>query len=469
MTNPALSRSTKEAAVLRFAAVIFLWCPLVVTAAETAGGIFMSVLPNSRSLQVGDTGSVFVAITNTNRDASAHHCYMTQHQSTPGQIIGQLLKPTDPLTNEIILDPDIRLFDVPRNSTRTYLYSFTPNVAFAPKELQLIVRCEYPRRSFGSDSVASPVYTGVNSILLTADEDAVPDVVVLASTHSGDGVLRVDGESRTGAFAVSSINLGASSALTVTADTGYRTFPIALSLCETNSEGVCTNPRIPSNEPVVLENSSQSTRTFSIFATAKAELPFAPASRRVYVRFKDQRGITRGTTSVAITSPEAAPAIHPSDVDIVLAKLPVLNRDKSLLGGATQDQIREDIRDLIESWPISDQQKSSLKDYALSLQLILQTDLEDIEKIERTASALSRGASCLRGFEREVADYGHVKMPRILFASTFNTLVRTEHYFVFSSKADDLLLELVNDPRTCGRNYILTDEAFALSGGLEQK
>ncbi len=42
------------------------------------------------------------------------------------------------------------------------------------------------------------------------------------------------------------------------------------------------------------------TPTFSVFLQASGAIPFAPATSRVFVRFKDAGGGLHGSTSVAI-------------------------------------------------------------------------------------------------------------------------------------------------------------------------
>lgn len=42
------------------------------------------------------------------------------------------------------------------------------------------------------------------------------------------------------------------------------------------------------------------TPTFAIFIGAAGTVPFDPARNRVFVRFNDSAGVTRGSTSVAV-------------------------------------------------------------------------------------------------------------------------------------------------------------------------
>jgi hypothetical protein len=41
----------------------------------------------------------------------------------------------------------------------------------------------------------------------------------------------------------------------------------------------------------------------AVFVTATNSVPFNPAVNRIFVRFNDATGVTRGSTSVAVFSP----------------------------------------------------------------------------------------------------------------------------------------------------------------------
>ena len=64
--------------------------------------------------------------------------------------------------------------------------------------------------------------------------------MALAATTSGDGIVNIPGPTATGVFAVATVNLGAAAEITVSADTGGASLPVAVSICETNpSTAVC--------------------------------------------------------------------------------------------------------------------------------------------------------------------------------------------------------------------------------------
>ena len=95
-----------------------------------------------------------------------------------------------------------------------------------------------------------------------------------------------------------------SGAITVSADTGSANLPqLSIALCETDpATGVCINPTVPTLGPVITSIASDATPRFAFLVTETASVPFDPANKRVFVRFKDAGGVTRGSTSVAVRS-----------------------------------------------------------------------------------------------------------------------------------------------------------------------
>src|SRR5262249_61955974 len=111
----------------------------------------------------------------------------------------------------------------------------------------------------------------------------VPDVVALAVTPTGNGVVSVAGA---GVFAVATVNLGAGAMITASVDTGGATLPIAVSLCETNPlTGACLGPAASS---VTTQIDAGETPTFGVFVAAAGALPLDPVANRVF------RGVPRG-------------------------------------------------------------------------------------------------------------------------------------------------------------------------------
>ena len=102
----------------------------------------------------------------------------------------------------------------------------------------------------------------------------------------------------TGVFAVATVNVGASASITATADTGGVNLPVNLSICQTNpATGACAAPAAGS---VTTTMNANATSTFGVFVQGQGNVPFDPATNRIFVQFKDSGAVTRGSTSVAV-------------------------------------------------------------------------------------------------------------------------------------------------------------------------
>src|SRR5262249_6601791 len=149
---------------------------------------------------------------------------------------------------------------------------------------------------------APPVTTlvGINTLLLSASVAPVPDIEALGATVSNDGILRIPGPTSAGAFAVATINLGASGLITASANTGSTVLPLALSICQTDPKsGLCISPIGPS---VTVQINTHDFPTFAIFAIASGTIVLDPATNRIFVVFSDADSVVRGRTSEAVTT-----------------------------------------------------------------------------------------------------------------------------------------------------------------------
>jgi hypothetical protein len=74
--------------------------------------------------------------------------------------------------------------------------------------------------------------------------------------------------------------------------------PVNIFLCQTDpASGQCISGIGPS---VTTQIDANATPTFGIFVQGNDTVPFDPAANRIFVRFKDGSGVTRGSTSVAV-------------------------------------------------------------------------------------------------------------------------------------------------------------------------
>ena len=244
-----------------------------------------AVLPGSRSVGVGTPATAFVTIINAG--------------SAPAAGVGIALKPfiparmtfqtTDPATNAVIGTANTPV-DIPAGGSQSFVIALTPQAPIAPTDVEF---------SF-SVTNALPVskLTGINTLLFSSSATPVPDIVALAATPTNDGIANIPGTTGPGAFAVATVNVGASGDITASADTGSTSLPVNISLCQTDpSNGQCISGIGPS---VITHIDANTTPTFGIFIQGNGNVPFNPVTNRIFVRFKDGSGVTRGSTSVAV-------------------------------------------------------------------------------------------------------------------------------------------------------------------------
>jgi hypothetical protein len=246
-----------------------------------------AVLPSSRSVQVGVPATAFVTILHAGPAGSA-----TVFDAAPGLATGVpvnfIFQTTDPATNAVTGAANLGADIVP-GAGQTYVIALTPTTDVAPTD----VTFEFA----GPNGAAADTISGVNTLLFSASATPIPDIVALAATIGNNGIVDIPGATGTGVFSVATVNVGASGDITASADTGSATFAASVALCQTDpATGQCISPIGPSVATTINANA---TPTFGIFVTGTGTVPFDPATNRIFVRFKDAGGITRGSTSVA--------------------------------------------------------------------------------------------------------------------------------------------------------------------------
>jgi len=252
---------------------------------SNADVLVASVLPSSRSAEVGVTTGAFASVINTDT-AAATNCFIEPITSVPADFLYQT---TDPATNALTGTPGTPV-SIAAGALQTFVFAFTPTAPFGPTDIQLSFDCD--------NTNPAQVVTGVNTLLLSASATPVPDIVALVATPTGDGIVNLPGTLGANAFAVATVNVGAVGDITATADTGAATLPVDLFICATNPvTGACLSP--PATSTTLTINAG-ATPTFTIFVNGNGSIPFDPANNRIFVRFKDAGDVTRGSTSVAV-------------------------------------------------------------------------------------------------------------------------------------------------------------------------
>jgi CSLREA domain-containing protein len=247
--------------------------------------VVAALLPSSRSVQVGAAATVFGTMINTGQSIAAA-CSITPLTNLSATFQFQT---TDPATNQVTGLPSTAASIAP-GAALSFIFAITPTAPFPPTDVQFSFDC--------ANSDRAPISIGLNTLLLSGSATPVPDIVALAATTTNDGIVNIPGANGMGAFAVATVNVGASGSITASADMGSASLPVTINLCQTNpANGQCISGIGPS---VTTQINANATPTFGIFVQSNGNVPFDPAANRIFVRFKDGGGVTRGSTSVAV-------------------------------------------------------------------------------------------------------------------------------------------------------------------------
>src|SRR5262245_4323930 len=180
-----------------------------------------AVLPSSRSVQVGTTATAFATIINGG-SATATACGLSLVTNLPATFSYQT---TDPATNLAVGFPNTPV-KIAAGAAQTYVVALTSSAPITPTDVQLDFEC--------SNNNPALILPGLNTLFFAASNSPLPDIVALAATTSNDGILNIPGTNGSGAFAVATVNVGASATMTASADTGGASLPVNLFICETN-------------------------------------------------------------------------------------------------------------------------------------------------------------------------------------------------------------------------------------------
>ncbi len=248
-----------------------------------------SVLPSSRSAQVGTHVTAFATIINGG-GVTATQCGL-----------GALLNSVNPLpitfgyqtTNQLnqpIGSPNTPV-DIGAGVPQGYVFSVTASGEFSATDLKIIFDC--------TNTNPAPIIVGVSTLLISASNGAVADIVALIATNPpNDGIARIPTTNGSVAFAVATVNVGgAGASITASADTGGVALPLSINVCETNpANGQCISAIGPT---VTTQIDPGETNTFSFFVTGSGDIDFLPATNRLFARFK-LGGTTQGSSSTAV-------------------------------------------------------------------------------------------------------------------------------------------------------------------------
>ncbi len=249
--------------------------------------VFASVLPGSRSVQLGHPATIFASLVNAGT-LPLQGCRIALPVTAPAGLTLSY-QTTDAGTNAPTGLPDTPATIAANDGVQSFLVTLQGPEAVSVPGMALDFGC------LGIGPAA--VETGVDTVDLTLSATPVADIVALAATASNNGIAEIP-SGGTGAFAVASDNVGAGAQIIASVDTGAATLTLTPTICQSNpGTGACLGTPAGS---VTVNFTAGSTPTFSIFLKAGGTIPLDPANSRVFVRFKDTAGALHGSTSVAV-------------------------------------------------------------------------------------------------------------------------------------------------------------------------
>ena len=218
-----------------------------------AGVLGAAVLPSSRSMSAGSATTAYATIINSGT-APAIGCHLARMPSFP---ITLSYQPTDPTTNLPIGNLGMPV-DIPGGGAQTFVFSLRTTASFSP--------CPLPPSICVSQCGGRADHRGVNTVGLCIDGQ-VPDIVTLAATINGNGIVDIPAVPGTGVFAVATVNLGSGGPIRVSADTNGVSLPVLTTLCQTDpATGNCTGGL---TNVVTTTIGAGDTHTFAIFVAAQ--------------------------------------------------------------------------------------------------------------------------------------------------------------------------------------------------------
>jgi phospholipase/lecithinase/hemolysin len=252
----------------------------------TASPLAASVLPTSRSVQVGQSATAFATIINSS-NAAVNGCRISPVTNVFSRFSFQTTNASNQLTGTTNAPVTI-----PAGGAQSFVIAFTPTTAaMSSRDVRFAFVC-------ANTPTAVPL-TGINTLQLTFDDNPVPDLIMIGGTPSGDGYARTGGPSGTGVLAASAVNIGAAGTMTVSARKLNAQMPLNIFICQTNpATAQCLAPPAPT---VTLSVGSNQTTTWSVFLAATGTIPENPATNRVFLEFSDATAV-RGSTSTAVTT-----------------------------------------------------------------------------------------------------------------------------------------------------------------------
>jgi hypothetical protein len=240
-----------------------------------------SVLPTSRSIQVGTPATIFNTVINGGAEI-AYGVILFMANEPPGTFSYQ----ESSCSTNVLIGPVNPTLDILPGQARCYVLTFVPSAPFAAVDVHI--------RAQGNNTPPTSLWVGINTWTLRGTSVQGPDIIALTTTTDFHQVACTGIKP----FAVAFSNVGtlATQAI-VTADTGAASLSLGFLIQETDP---ATGVIIGDN---VLENvAAGENRTVVVWVTFNRCIPFDPAANRIFIRVRDGSSNIIGSTSTAVST-----------------------------------------------------------------------------------------------------------------------------------------------------------------------
>lgn len=238
------------------------------------------------------SATAFATIINTDTTA-AQNCLIAAPTDLAGTFDYQTTNPATNTPTGTVNTP----VSIPAGQSQSFVIAVRPNAELS-RDLNLVFLC--------ANKWLPVTLPGINSLFISANNTPLPDMISIAATPSGNGILQLPSTSGIAAFGTAAINIGAGGNVVVRpVDTAFgqspRGLPVTATICRTIAQtGQCLNP------PAATVNLGATTNqivTFSVFVQGQGQvIPLDPARNRIHV-VATLGAIPVGGTSVAIRTP----------------------------------------------------------------------------------------------------------------------------------------------------------------------
>jgi sugar lactone lactonase YvrE len=254
--------------------------------------LLASVLPASRSVEIGNPATIFATMINTGT-SGLDNCQVSLPGFPPYGLTLNY-QTTNPTTNALTGSPNTPVTIPGNDGSQSFVVALQGTAVVNAPGLPLNFACQQENAL-----VAAPSVPGVNTVDLFISSTPVADVIALVATTSNDGIVHLSNGS--GSFAVAADNIGAAAPLTAVTDFNGATLPASATICLSNpiTAGCLASP---TSSVAIANFTTGATPTFSVFLTATGSIPFNPVDSRIFFRFLDSSGAEHGATSVAVTT-----------------------------------------------------------------------------------------------------------------------------------------------------------------------